>query len=515
MAAPAYVASGSGPTNTTTAVTIPKPAGTLAGHVLYALVTNGGAGTAPGTVPDGWGLRVGLATGAGGWAGIYEHVAGGVEPSSYMWSGFTDSCAGSMIAVSGADTTAPTHKSSAQANLDSSAPTCGGVTTEVAECLIVGGIGVGDNVSVSGWTATDPATLTERVEVQSSGGADTTSSLAAATGAQSAPGPTGTLNVTLAGSRNSIVFVLAVQPPQEGGGSEEATVSAVLPAIVGEASGTVAAHGDAAADLPPADASAAGAVRLSGGVSATYAPLDGSLAGTVTDLGAANASLSGVEAPAAGLLRITGGADAALPGTAAQLATGQHITGHADVVLPAPATEFGTGAPDVDTTLTADLPALTANAAARLTIRSGANAALPAAAADAGARATVEAAAASTLPGADGLLQASSPGTTGTLAARLPSAAAAATGTLTIRGGLDAPLPAAAVSGEAEQHITGDLAAVLPSPSATVTELEPPGEFGTATAAIPATPQAAPAAPSMSSATAAAQAVPTATGGSA
>lgn len=217
MAAPAFVAAGLGPTTSSTSTTIPKPAGTVAGHVLYALVTNGGAATAPSTVPSGWALTYGLVTGGGGWVGVYEHVAGGSEPSSYTWSGFTDSCAGSMVAVSGADTTTPTHKVHATATLNSSVPTDSGVTTTVTDCLIVAGCGIGDNTSVNTWTSTgDPAALTERTEVQSTGGSDTTSALASAP--QAAMGATGTLTVALAGSRNSIVFTIAVQPPQTGGG---------------------------------------------------------------------------------------------------------------------------------------------------------------------------------------------------------------------------------------------------------------------------------------------------------
>lgn len=247
MVAPAFRAAGLGPTNTSTSTAIPKPAGTAAGDVLYALVTNGGAASAPSGVPSGWELTIGTVI-ATGWAGVYELVAGGSEPTSYTWTGFVDSCAGSMIAISGADSTTPTHQAHATVTLDSSAPADSGVTTTVPECLIVGGIGIGDNTNVNTWAATDPATLTERAEVQSNAGTDTTSALA--TGPQTSTGPTGTLTVTLAGSRNSAVFTIAVQPPQAAGPTElgaatEADAAQTLARVKSRTAGPVTETGAA------------------------------------------------------------------------------------------------------------------------------------------------------------------------------------------------------------------------------------------------------------------------------
>lgn len=224
MAAPTYRSAGTGGTTTTTSTTVTKPAGTVSGDLLIALVTNGSAGSAPSTVPSGWTLAASSSISTTLWAGVYTLIAGGSEPANYTWSGFTDSCAGSMICVSGADTTTPVAAFRAQANTNAH-PACNSITAPVADCLIVAGVGTDDNqlITDASWAcATNPTSLTERTDLLSSGGVDTASALA--TAPQTVTGATGNFTATLAGTRDNISFLLAIQPPS-GGTNASATAA--------------------------------------------------------------------------------------------------------------------------------------------------------------------------------------------------------------------------------------------------------------------------------------------------
>lgn len=209
MAAPTFVAAGAATLGTTTtSVTITKPAGTVATHTLWAIVVNLGAAVAPTTVPTDW-ILVDSGTISTSWVGVYWKVAGGSEPANYTWSGFTDSCTGCMIGIAGAGVTSPAvdvKRVQANTNLNG---LCNSITTTAADRLIVALVGVADNIGMTTWAATDPATLTERIEQLSSGGLDTGSGIA--TAAQGSAGATGNLTVTLAGTRNNVTFLIAVK----------------------------------------------------------------------------------------------------------------------------------------------------------------------------------------------------------------------------------------------------------------------------------------------------------------
>jgi hypothetical protein len=214
VAAPSVRAAGSATAgNTTTSVTVNKPSGTAADDVLVAVVVNGGAASAPSTVPSGWSLLT-SSSGTTWWGGVYYLVAGGSEPANYTWDGFTDSCTGCMVAVQGADPADPFDVHNAQANTNSNVA-CAGVTTTVADTLVLGLAAVDDNQTISNWAcATDPTTLTEQVEQLSSGGVDTGSGIAAATKASA--GATGSLSATLGGTRDNSGFIVVLQPPASG-----------------------------------------------------------------------------------------------------------------------------------------------------------------------------------------------------------------------------------------------------------------------------------------------------------
>lgn len=218
MAAPTVLGAGSATSSaTTTSVTITKATGTVDGALLLAVVVNGGANAAPSTVPTDWTLHD-SAGGTTWWGGVYLKNAGASEPANYTWSGFTDSCTGCMIAISGHDTGDPVDVSASQANTNMHV-LCPGVTTTVADTLIVGAAAVDDNQTIGTWAcATDPTTLTEQVEQLSSGGLDTGSGIATATKASA--GATGNLTATLGGTRDHSAFLIAIKPAGGGGPSE-------------------------------------------------------------------------------------------------------------------------------------------------------------------------------------------------------------------------------------------------------------------------------------------------------
>ena len=374
MAAPAYETSGSGGTTTTTSPTIPKPASLANGNVLYAVVCNGGANAEPSSVPSGWTLTDSAGISTTFWAGVYEKVItdAGSEPANYTWSGFTDSCAGAMIRVSGNDTTTPTHVKRAQANTNSNVA-CDSITTTVADCLIIAAVGVDDNqcVTDASWVCvTNPMALTERVEVLSSGGADT--AVAMATAAQTATGATGNLTALLAGTRDNISFLVAVQPPQSGGstnanaeaaigtGTSNAPAPGVAPSAPAD-TGTAAANdpttrvaptpttaaGTATAETPQAAVSPAATAATATATANDATVLSGTLAhpDSADATGTAHTPTAAVApsaASASGTAAALDGAASVAPATSA--ASGSAPAGDPGVtVAPAAAAAAGTG----------------------------------------------------------------------------------------------------------------------------------------------------------------------------
>ena len=326
MAAPAYRASGVATLgNTTTTVTVSKPTGTASGDVLLAIVTNRGANAAPSTVPSSWTLldSAGSSTGDIMWAGLYYLVAGGSEPADYTWSGFTDSCSGGMIAVSGADTSAPFDVHAVRYNAAGATGTAG-ITTTLADTLVVSGYGSYDNNSVTqnSWAcATDPASLTHRLESTSSGGND--SAVGAATAAKATAGATGASSYTFSASRSSVGFLLAVAPPSSG---VAGTLAATLPALTGSLAGTVSVTGDLAATLPALTGALTGDVAgpVTGALAGQLAALVGSLTGVVTSSGELAGILPVLTGSATGTVTVSAALDGTLPaltGSAAGLVT--------------------------------------------------------------------------------------------------------------------------------------------------------------------------------------------------
>ncbi|WP_326637281.1 hypothetical protein OG884_26525 [Streptosporangium sp. NBC_01755] len=460
MAAPTFRAAGLGGTSTTTSTTVAKPGGTVTGDTLYALVSNGGASTAPTTVPSGWELVASGSISTTFWAGVYEHkvVDGGSEPANYTWSGFTDSCAGSMVGVVGADTTTPVHVFRAQAT-DDGHPACASITTTVADCLIVALVGTADNQLVGdlSWAcATNPASLTERTDLLSSGGADTASAIA--TAPQTVTGPTGNFAATLAGSRDNVSFLLAIQPPQAGGGDVTGTATADLGGLTATAAGHRTVHSTVEAALGGLAAAAAGHRTVHGSaladLGALAATANNPAAGDVPGVAAAN--LAGLTATATGTRRVHGAAAGVL-GALTAAAVGDRVVHGQAVATLSGLTATASAVRAIRGIAVANLGGLTATATGTVVgnVAGAAAAHLgPLTAVAAGCR-RVYAAAAAPLGALTATAVAGRPPVSGVATATLGSLAATITGRRRIRAALTAPFGALTASASGRRTVHG------------------------------------------------------------
>jgi RHS repeat-associated protein len=143
-----------------TDITIDKPAGTTTNDVLLAMVSVRGAPVM--TPPAGWTLVRADTNGTVMMQSLYQRVAGGSEPASYTFSFDREVAAaiGVVAAYSGVDTTAPVDVSGGQTNASSASVTAPSITTSVANTVVVGFFGTGNDA-----TFTPPSGMTERADL--------------------------------------------------------------------------------------------------------------------------------------------------------------------------------------------------------------------------------------------------------------------------------------------------------------------------------------------------------------
>jgi MSHA biogenesis protein MshQ len=154
------------------------PAGTTTGDVMIASIaagpcsaTNGGACTVTINPPAGW-TQIGTTinqTGGGNFGNrlaVFQRVVTGAEPANYTWTfGGTPAhsgAAGGIMTFSGVDTTTPVDAQLGQATASGAAHQANGITTTVANTMLVGSFAVN---SAGTWFA--PAGMTEQVDVAS------------------------------------------------------------------------------------------------------------------------------------------------------------------------------------------------------------------------------------------------------------------------------------------------------------------------------------------------------------
>lgn len=196
-------------------VTITKPSGTTSGDLLIAhIIAYLGTDITP---PSGWATLEEVDYGSS-LRGVYYLIAGGSEPSEYVWDitvSASDRACGAIARISGADTTTPVNVYGYnQYTGDSETDQSPSVTTTVNDCLLllVAGLGYG------GSSYTVPASSTEQWFVAS--GASIVGSVGA-TDSQASAGATGTKQWSISGTFGGgfVLWNIAIAPTGGGGGT--------------------------------------------------------------------------------------------------------------------------------------------------------------------------------------------------------------------------------------------------------------------------------------------------------
>src|SRR5712692_10241790 len=185
-------------------VTISKPTGTLSGDVMVAHVVVRTAGNTI-TPPTGWHLVLRQDSASSISTASYVKVAGATEPASYTWSfGTAGEASGGIASYIGVNTTTPVDASHAQYNRLNSNVDNAGVTTTVANDMLVYAVGI-----TVATTVNDPAGFTEQWSTTSN--SSTTSEMSQEI--FSAIGATGTIQGAHNGGANSnITLLIALKP---------------------------------------------------------------------------------------------------------------------------------------------------------------------------------------------------------------------------------------------------------------------------------------------------------------
>jgi len=204
------VASNAG--NSLASITINKPAGTVQGDLLAAVISHQSGNNRSMTAPAGWTAIPGTDV----WEGSNTHVhgwyrvAGASEPASYTFTltgGDGRDTAGGIIAISGANQTTPINASAGQSNggnASTSVPAPSITTTVPNALLIYAGTGA------SAATYIPPGNMAEQFDRATSGTYRV--SIETATQALANSGATGTRTALASTSVRSIGLMFAVRP---------------------------------------------------------------------------------------------------------------------------------------------------------------------------------------------------------------------------------------------------------------------------------------------------------------
>ncbi len=185
-------------------LTIGLPAGTTSGDVMVAHVI---VQTANNTItpPATWKLVLRQDSSSAISTASYVHIAGSSEPASYTWSfGTAGQASGGIASYIGVDTINPVDVANAQYNASSSNVDNSGVTTTVANDMLVYAVGIAVQTTVN-----VPAGFIEEWSVTSN--SSTTSEMSQELFASI--GATGTIHGTHNGGANSnITMLIALKP---------------------------------------------------------------------------------------------------------------------------------------------------------------------------------------------------------------------------------------------------------------------------------------------------------------
>ncbi len=190
-------------------LTIGLPAGTQSDDVMVAFVVVRQANnTITPPAPAGW-IRVQQQNTSSSLAtAMYEKVAGSSEPTNYMWSfSISGEASGWIASYIGVNTTTPVDAKYAQYNVSTSNVDNSGLTTTVANDMLVYAVGI-----VAATSVNDPAGFTEKAYTASN-------SLTTAEMSQNifaSVGTTGTIHGTLNVSNSNITQLIALPTPPSG-----------------------------------------------------------------------------------------------------------------------------------------------------------------------------------------------------------------------------------------------------------------------------------------------------------
>ena len=184
-------------------LTISVPAGTQSGDVMVAHVIVRTAGNSI-AAPAGWNIVLRQDSTSSIATATYVKVAGSAEPASYTWSfGTSGEASGGIADYTGVDTTTPVDAAHAQYNASTSNVDNSGVTTTVANDMLVYAVGI-----VAATSVNVPAGFTQvwRTTSNSSTTSEMSQEILAPVGA------TGTIHGTLSSANSNITMLIALRP---------------------------------------------------------------------------------------------------------------------------------------------------------------------------------------------------------------------------------------------------------------------------------------------------------------
>jgi hypothetical protein len=229
-----------------TTLVINPPAGVVAGDFLIAGVTVRDNPVI--TPPSGWTqVRKDPLLATTITQAIYYKFAGSSEPANYTWTFSTSQKAsGGIIAYTGVDDSIPIDASSGATGSGMSM-TAPGVTTTVADAMVVGFFGIARSTGI-----TAPTGMTERYQAQAGGGAATEKTTSkAADVTQATPGPTGNKTATAAQGADWVAQLVALRPKQQRTTSTTVDCPASTPANSPASCTVTVSDTDSAPKSPP------------------------------------------------------------------------------------------------------------------------------------------------------------------------------------------------------------------------------------------------------------------------
>jgi hypothetical protein len=187
-------------------LTIAKPAGVLDNDVMIAAIAFDGGSTNAITAPPGWTLVRRINNGVGIGLAVYRKVAAN-EGASYTWTdNLAQEMSGGIQVYTGVDTTTPIDVEAGQPTPDATVLSTPSITTTGANEMLVTSFAI-----LQPTTFTPPAGETQRYQVLSTGGGDTTTS-EGNDQLQAAAGATGVKTATTADNGLGAAHILALRP---------------------------------------------------------------------------------------------------------------------------------------------------------------------------------------------------------------------------------------------------------------------------------------------------------------